>query len=174
MLDGGPASDPRGRLDAWLLTDEHCELIREIRARARVRGLEPVVGSFFSPDLTLKPYPVIHTSHAAYGYVLQTRRKKIVWAPEFLVFPKWAARADLMFAEAASWERPIHFVGRVGGHCAAVSVAEEARRLGVRRLVFAHIGRSTIRAIDAGKRAPFGEFGADGQRYIVRVSRGPR
>jgi hypothetical protein len=31
--------------------------------------------------------------------------------------------------------------------------------------VFAHIGRPTIRAIDAGHRPPFGEFGRDGRRF---------
>jgi hypothetical protein len=38
----------------------------------------------------------------------------------------------------------------------------------VKRLVFAHIGRPTIKAIDAGERPVFGEFGADGDVYILR------
>jgi hypothetical protein len=33
--------------------------------------------------------------------------------------------------------------------------------------VFAHIGRPTIRAIDAGHTTPFGEFGADGASYTL-------
>lgn len=169
MLDGGPGSEPHRRLDAWLLTDQRCELIREIRAKARACGLQAVVGSFFSPELTVRPCPVIHTSHATYGYLLEANRKRIVWAPEFSAFPEWAEGADLMFAEAAGWDRPIRFAGGVGGHCAALAVAEEARRRGVGRLVFAHIGRPTIRAIDAGKHTPFGEFGADGRGYVVRV-----
>jgi hypothetical protein len=32
-------------------------------------------------------------------------------------------------------------------------------------LVFAHIGRPTIRARDAGSRLPYGEWGDDGRRY---------
>jgi hypothetical protein len=58
----------------------------------------------------------------------------------------------------------------VGGHASAVDVARAARGLRIRRLVFAHIGRPTIRAIDAGVRPAFGEFGFDGRRYIVRAS----
>lgn len=48
-----------------------------------------------------------------------------------------------MFAEAAGWSRPIRFAGGAGGHA-------------VKRLVFAHIGRSTIRALDRGEQFPLG------------------
>jgi hypothetical protein len=37
-------------------------------------------------------------------------------------------------------------------HAAALDVADWARQLGVRRPVFAHLGRPTIRAMDAGSR----------------------
>ncbi|HYX79695.1 MAG TPA: hypothetical protein VE976_03700 [Actinomycetota bacterium] len=37
------------------------------------------------------------------------------------------------------------------------------------RLVFAHIGRPTIRAMDRGERAPFGEFASDGQVFLARA-----
>jgi hypothetical protein len=46
-----------------------------------------------------------------------------------------------------------------------VTTAERARRLGVVRLVFAHIGRPSIRAIDAGHRPPYGEWGIEGRVY---------
>jgi hypothetical protein len=72
-----------------------------------------------------------------------------------------------MFAEAAGWNRPIRFRGGVGGHLDALAVAEAARRHHVERLVLAHIGRPTLRAIDRGETPGFGEFGADGRRYIV-------
>jgi ribonuclease BN (tRNA processing enzyme) len=68
------------------------------------------------------------------------------WAPEFLEFPEWAAGAQVMFADAASWNRPIRFAKGVGGHAAALDVAEAAQAMNVARLVFAHVGRSTIRA----------------------------
>ncbi len=29
MLDGGPGAVPREKLDAWLVTDEHSELVRD-------------------------------------------------------------------------------------------------------------------------------------------------
>jgi putative transposase len=169
MLDGGPSAEPRGRLDAWLVTDEQSELMRDIRALARARGVEPGVGPYTSDELILSPRPVVHTSHLTYGYLLEAGNKKVVWAPEFFEFPAWAAGADLMFAEAAGWDRPIRFAGGVGGHSSVLDVAREAQQQGVRQLVFAHIGRPTIRALDAGCRPPFGEFGADGQVYRVRT-----
>ena len=94
-----------------------------------------------------------------------------VWAPEFLEFPEWAGGADLVFAEAAGWDRPIRFVGGAGGHACALSVAHEAEVRQVGRLVFAHIGRPTLKAIDAGELAPFGEFGHDREVFTVP---GPR
>ncbi len=39
---------------------------------------------------------------------------------------------------------------------------------GVRRLVFAHIGRPWIRAIDAGLDPPFGEWGDEGDVIALR------
>ena len=41
----------------------------------------------------------------------------------------------------------------------------QAARYGVRRLAFAHIGRPTIAALDAGQGPPFGEIGVEGGRY---------
>jgi hypothetical protein len=90
----------------------------------------------------------------------------VVRAPEFLEFPGWAHGAELMFAEAAGRERPIRFAGGVGGHVHVPAVAE-AHRHRVGRLVFAHIGRPTIRAIDRGEQPAFGEFARDGQEFRV-------
>jgi hypothetical protein len=73
-----------------------------------------------------------------------------------------------MFAEAAAWTRPIRFTRGAGGHAPVLEVGEQAREAGVRRLVYAHIGRPTIRAIDAGLRPPFGELGIEGRSYLVR------
>jgi hypothetical protein len=168
MLDGGPGAAPAGSLDAWLVTDERAELIREIKALAQTLGVQPAVQSFSAGNLTLVPRRVVHTSHACFGYLIRKGNCKAVWAPEFFRFPAWAAGGDLMFAEAAGWDRPIRFRGGVGGHASALAVAEQARKRGVRRLVFAHIGRPTIRALDAAKEAPFGEFGVEGRVYYLR------
>jgi hypothetical protein len=111
---------------------------------------------------------VVHTSHPTFGYLMTAKNMSVAWAPEFLEFPEWAAGVALMFAEAASWDRPIHFARGAGGHRAALDVARDAKARGVRRLVFAHIGRPTIRAMDAGKRPPFGEFGVERRVYRVR------
>jgi hypothetical protein len=54
------------------------------------------------------------------------------------------------------------FEAALGGHAPVAQVALDAVKYEIKRLVFAHIGRPTIRAIDAGKQAAFGEFGTEG------------
>lgn len=172
MLDGGPGATPTGPLDSWLVTDARAELIRQIRELARALDVAPIVGGYRSAGgLEISPRRVEHTSHETYGYSIEAEERRIVWAPEFWRFPAWAGKADLLFADAAGWDHPIRFAGGVGGHVAAVAMAKEARRRGVRRLVLAHIGRPTIRAMDAGERPPFGAFGRDGAVYLPRLWR---
>ncbi len=167
MLDGGASAEPAGRLDAWLVSDERAELIAELRHLAALRGLAVRAGDHRVPGCSITYHPVAHTSHPTGGYLIESEGRRAAWAPEFWEFPAWAEDADLMFAEASGWSRPIRFAGGVGGHMAALAVAESARAHGVRRLVFAHIGRPTIRAIDRGEAPPFGEFGRDGQRFVL-------
>jgi hypothetical protein len=168
MIDGGRENAPIGRLDAWLVTDARAELIGEIRQAGRRRGVEPGVARFEAEGLRVTPRKVTHTSHDTFGHLLEAEGRRIAWAPEFWRFPPWASGVDLLFADAAGWDRPIRFAGGVGGHASTLEVAASARRRGVRRLVFAHIGRPTIRAIDAGLRPPFGELGHDGATFHPR------
>jgi hypothetical protein len=168
MLDGGPGAEPAGRLDAWLVTDERAELRSQLRRLATERSLRPHAGSFQRGALRIDPRPVVHTNHPTFGYLIEAPEGTVVWAPEF---PGWAHGVGLMFAEAAGWERPIRFAGGVGGHLHVPAVAEAARRHRVGRLVFAHIGRPTIRAIDRGARPVFGEFARDGQVFRVTTRR---
>ena len=169
LIDGGADTAPTRRIDAWLLTDESAELGAAIRASARRRGLIAKVATFRVGDLCIEPKPIVHTNHPTFGYEIRCAGLKVVWAPEFFRFPGWAKAADLMFAEASSWNRPIRFRGGVGGHLDALSVQRAARRAGIRRLVFAHIGRPTIRAIAGGWRPSFGELGHDGQIFRPRL-----
>jgi hypothetical protein len=171
MIDGGPGATPSGKLTAWLVTDMRSELMPRIRELALAKGLEPHAGPFRARGLIVECHPVVHTNHPAFGYLIRACGTRVVWAPEFFEFPTWAHNVDLMFAEAAGWNRPIRFRGGVGGHLDALAVAEAARRQGVRRLVFAHIGRPMLRAVDQGKMPPFGEVGADGRRYVLRPAR---
>jgi beta-lactamase family protein len=164
-IDGGPGAEPDGPVAAWLVTDERAELIRQLRRLAAERGVTPGVHAYQGDGLTITPYPVVHTSHPAYGYLIEAGGRRAAWAPEFLEFPDWAAGTDLMFAEAASWARPIRFAKGAGGHAPVLAVADHAVRRRVRRLVFAHIGRPAIAALDAGLVPPFGEIGAEGGRY---------
>lgn len=165
MLDGGPGAEPVAGVSAWLVTDLRSELAGPLRRLARARGVALAAASYRAGDLAITPMPVTHTNHETWGYLLEHAGRTAVWAPEFWEFPPWAAGADLMFADGAAWQRPIRFRGGVGGHAAALDTAEEARRLGVRRLVLAHIGRPTIRATDAGATLPFGELGREGATY---------
>ena len=167
MIDGGPGAEPRCKLLAWLVTDDRAELIRDIRKLARTHGLEPQIASIAWNGCKVEPRPVVHTTHPTYGYLIHLRRRRVIWAPEFYKFPEWAAGADLMFADAAGWNRPIHFARKVGGHACVSDAARWATEYSVRRLVFAHIGRPTIRAMDAGKQPTFGEFGREGTIYQV-------
>jgi len=167
MLDGGLGAVPDAPLDAWLVADARAELIADIRRRARARGVQVRVGRLRAGELEVRPLAVRHTSHPCYGYRIRGPGGVVVWAPEFLAFPRWARGADLVFAEASGWNRRIWFRGRVGGHACVLEVAEAARRLGVRRLVLAHLGRPTLRALELGLRPPFGEVGLEGATYVL-------
>lgn len=168
MLDGGGSANPTAPLDAWLVSDERAELMPQIQHRAGELGVRAAVGLFEGGDVLVRPLPVRHTSHPTYGYLIETVHQRAAWAPEFWTFPEWAAGVELMFADAAGWNRPIRFAGGVGGHACVRDVAAVARRAGVRRLVFAHIGRPSIRAIDRGEHPPFGSWGSDGAEFRIR------
>jgi len=165
VIDGGTGCELPDDLASWLVTDIRGELIGPIRRLARARNVAPGVGSYDGQGLTIDPYPVVHTSHPAFGYLIVCRTGRVVWAPEFFEFPTWAAVSDLMFADAAAWDRPIRFARGTGGHAPALQIARQAQAFGVRRVVFAHIGRPTIAAINAGRVPPIGEFGIEGAIY---------
>ncbi|WAL68477.1 MBL fold metallo-hydrolase [Amycolatopsis cynarae] len=167
MLDGGGSADPGEPLDAWFVSDERAELMPRIRRRARELGVGALTGSLAAQGVRLRPLPVRHTSHPTFGYLLETAHRRAAWAPEFRVFPDWAAGVDLMFADAAGWHRPILFAHGAGGHACVTEVAAAARAAGVRRLVFAHIGRPSIRAIDRGERPAFGRWGREGAEFLL-------
>ncbi|MFB9839222.1 MBL fold metallo-hydrolase [Actinoallomurus acaciae] len=165
MLDGGGAGGPASPVDFWLVCDARAELMPQIRRYCRGLRVTPVIADVQTGGLVVEPLPVVHTSHPTFGYLMRVGGRRVVWAPEFWEFPEWARGADLMFADAAGWRRPIRFAGGVGGHAAVSATAEQARRHGVARLVFAHIGRPAIRAIDAGQEPPYGEWGVEGRVY---------
>jgi hypothetical protein len=167
MIDGGRDARPTTPVNAWLTTDARAELMREIRIEASRWNLEPRVEAFRAGAFSVAPKPVAHTSHPTFGYLIGTGACRIAWAPEFIAFPRWADDVDLMFAEAAGFSRPIRFARGVGGHMAALEVADAARKHRVRRLVFAHIGRPSIRAMADRRPLPYGEWGVEGRTYRV-------
>lgn len=166
-IDGGPGAAPSSPAAAWLVTDERAELIAELRRLAAAHRLIPHVGRHAAGGLEITPHPVVHTSHATFGYLIEAAGRRVAWAPEFFEFMAWAAGVDLMFADAAGWARHIRFAHRAGGHAAAMDVARQAITHRVHRLVFAHIGRPAIAAIDADLVPPFGEFGSDRAVYTL-------
>lgn len=166
-FDAGPGADPPQRLDAWLLTDEEAELRTALRRMAAEREVIPRMGDLELGELRIEALPVAHTSHPTCGYRITAGGAVAVWAPEFFEFPPWAAGADLMFAEAAGWNRRIRFRGGVGGHAHVLEIAREAVRHQVRRLVYAHIGRPCLRAMDAGLRPEWGQWGREGRTYTL-------
>jgi hypothetical protein len=168
-IDGGPGAEPPARLDAWLVTDERGELRAALRRLAAQRGRTPAATTYAGGGLDIVPHPVAHTSHPTYGYAIRAGTRLVVWAPEFWTFPEWAAGADLMFADAAGWDRPIRFRGGAGGHAAVLRTAADAAAAGVRRVVYAHIGRPSLRAIDASLAPPGGEWGEPGRTYRLPV-----
>ena len=162
MIDGGPGAEPDRPVEDWLVTDERAELIAKIRRMAREKfSVRPHAGCASLDDLRIDAEPVVHTSRATYGYRIKLGNSMAAWAPEFLEFSRRAASAEIMFADAAGWNRPIRFAKRVGGHAAALDVAEAAQAMNVARLVFAHAGKPTIRALDAGKSFPLGKLGQE-------------
>ncbi|EST36458.1 hypothetical protein [Streptomyces roseochromogenus] len=168
VFDGGPGAEPpEGRVDAWLVTDEHAELRSALRHLAAERGLVPRMADADLGELRVRAHPVAHTSHPTCGYRIEAGAAAVVWAPEFWAFPAWAADADLMFAEASGWDRPIRFRGGVGGHAPVRDIGPEAVRHRIGRLVYAHIGRPCLRAMDAGLIPEYGEWGREGRTYLV-------
>ncbi len=170
VFDGGPGAEPPPRprrLDGWLVTDEAAELRTAVRRMAEERGVVARMGGLDAGELRVRALPVLHTSHPTCGYRIEAGGAVVVWAPEFWEFPEWAGGADLMFAEASAWNRRIRFRGGVGGHAHVREIGPEAARCGVRRLVYAHIGRPCLRAMDQGLRPAYGEWGVEGRVYRV-------
>ncbi|WP_274564487.1 MBL fold metallo-hydrolase [Streptomyces spiramyceticus] len=166
-FDAGPGADLPQRLDAWLVTDEQAELHSALKRMAADRGVEARTADLELGGLVIHACPVAHTSHPTCGYRIEADGVAAVWAPEFWEFPSWASGADLMFAEAAGWNRRIRFRGGLGGHAHVLEVGREAARYQVRRLVYAHIGRPCLRAMDAGLTPEWGEWGREGRTYSL-------
>jgi hypothetical protein len=165
LLGVGAMNSPRFAPAGLLLRFERSRIA--FRRLAVDRQVEPQVGGLRLGALAIDACRVVHTSHPTYGYRIQLRGLVAVWAPEFYRFPEWAAHADLLFADASSWNRPIQFRGRVGGHASVRDVEAWAIEYGVRRVVYAHIGRPCIRAIDAGLKPRIGEWGREGATYTL-------
>lgn len=99
------------------------------------------------------------------GLPLAWRRRQVMFDGGGDAAPESDVDAWLVTDEQAELMPAIRFPGGVGGHASVRDTAERARRRPVRRLVFAHIGRPSIRAQEAGERPPYGEWGVEGRTY---------
>ena len=170
MIDGGKGAEPGGKLDGWLVTDEHAELISEIRRLAAAHGLRPAVKQVAWAGLVIEPHPVVHTNHPSFGYEIVYGDHHVVWAPEFWSFPEWAAEADLAFLEAAAWNRPIRFRGGVGGHAPVQRTSKRGAGRGNTSCCFRSY-RPTDDSRHRRQRAQCLEFAKDGQAFEFRNGR---
>ncbi len=157
MFDGGqgPGGDslPKGKLDAWFVTDENSEQMEAIKPLAEELGVKAWAGSFHKGDVTISSYLVGLTGRTTYGYTIRIGDKTIVWAPEFGEYPCWCGDVELLFADGVT-----NFA----------SVAANAEKSEVKQLVFARIGEQS------GNTEPelaFGEWGDDGDTYTPAFAR---
>ncbi|KKK92788.1 hypothetical protein LCGC14_2699420, partial [marine sediment metagenome] len=157
MFDGGqgPGGDslPKGKLDAWFVTDENSEQMEAIKPLAEELGVKAWAGSFHKGDVTISSYLVGLTGRTTYGYTIPIGDKTIVWAREFGEYPCWCGDVELLFADGVT-----NFA----------SVAANAEKSEVKQLVFARIGEQS------GNTEPeldFGEWGDDGDVYTPAFSR---
>jgi hypothetical protein len=86
-IDGGPGATPDGPLAAWLVTDERAELIAQLRRLAAAHHLAPRVGRHSIAGLDIAPYPVVHTSHDTFGYLIEASGRRVAWPPNSLTSP---------------------------------------------------------------------------------------
>jgi hypothetical protein len=155
-LDGGPGSEPPENIHAWLVTDTASTLQPERLRLAQEEGMPiPEVKPFSQGALHVEPHPIASGKH---GYRIVSGKHLAVWAPDCADFPGWARGADVVFADATSWD---------GGddHPGVLASAMAARRLDVKRLVYARLAEPVFAALDAGDPPPFGEWGEEGRTY---------
>jgi hypothetical protein len=150
-FDGGPGSEPPENIHAWLVCDVHSGFQPERRRIAHESAMpEPVVAPYDHPPLRIEPMPL---TSFVYGYRITAGHRVGVWTPVIEEFPAWATGADLMLADGTD------------GQMSLGDIAAEAKRLQIRRLVFARLGDAAVTAMDEGKRPPFGEWGEEGRAY---------
>ncbi|GAA4150582.1 hypothetical protein [Actinomadura keratinilytica] len=149
-FDGGPGSEPPETVQAWLVRRrDEAGHPRLCRIAADSGMPQPAVASFRHGALQVEPLPL--PGDAPVGYRIAAGRRTAVWAPECRGLPLWAEDADLVFAGTSGMRQTV----------------EAARRLSVRRLVFARLDEEACAAMDAGRDPPFGEWGVEGGRYRV-------
>lgn len=150
-------------LDAILVCDDKSRYMNDAKRIGEAFDLVPEVGEFSADDLKIIPFPVKHTKHKTYGYRIEARGKKIIYAPEFYIFPSSEVKnADVAILEGSAWNKPITFVGGVGGHAAVLDSWKKAKKAGVKRIIFTHIGKPVERNLEEAKEVGI-EIGEDGQ-----------
>jgi len=145
LIDAGPdiKASEFSELNEILVCDPESDFMRDAERIGEKFGIIPDVKGIRKDGLEIVPFEVMHTNHKTYAYEIKIKGKKIIYAPEFFIFPETQIRtADLAILEGSAWSRPIIFTGRVGGHADILSTFEKTEKFGV-PAVFTHIGSST-------------------------------
>ena len=167
LIDAGPdikKEDLPAKPDVILITDEESWFAKDAKRLAEELGVEVVQDEYVSDGLRITPFPVEHTNHPVFGYRIEADGYKVIYAPEFWKFPARQAKgADVAILEGSAWDRPIRFAGGVGGHAAILDTLNRAKAVGVKRIIFTHIGKPVEEAKDKWEEEGV-EIGEDGQK----------
>lgn len=151
------------KLDSVLVCDDESRYMKDAKRIGEAFDLVPGVAEFHADGLEIIPFPVKHTSHKTYGYRIEAQGKTAIYAPEFYVFPlSEVENADVAILEGSAWNRPITFTGSVGGHAAMLDTWEKAKKAGIKRIIFTHIGKPVEENLEEAKEMGI-EIGEDGQ-----------
>lgn len=164
LIDAGPDIKTKefSKLTGILVCDPKSDFMKDAKRIGEKFGLIPQVKKIERDGLKIEPFEVKHTNHKTYGYTIKVDNKKIIYAPEFFEFPEKEIKgADLAILEGSAWDRPIRFIGGVGGHAALLDIWEKCKKLKV-PVVFTHIGKSVEKHLKEAEEMGI-KIGKDGQ-----------
>jgi predicted RNA-binding Zn-ribbon protein involved in translation (DUF1610 family) len=150
LIDAGPniEEDEFTDLTEILICDPESSFMKDARRIGQKFSLIPQVKEIEKGELSITPFEVKHTKHKTYGYEIKIRKKTIVYAPEFFKLPKSRIKgADLAILEGSTWDKPITFIGKIGGHAAILKSFEKVEELEV-PVIFTNIGSLTEKNLE--------------------------
>ena len=156
QIDGEKSEDIQKDLDAILITDSEAW---NVKAAKEVQGK---VDTFEHNGLKIEPLKVHHTGHDTFGYKIEVEDISVAYIPEMFDWPEWAEDINLAIVDGSTWDTDINFAGKVGGHRALKSIAEDAQKHKIRQVIATHIGKNTEEALKDKRRIENVNFISDG------------